>query len=457
METEVEGIGLPDEVMQRTEEARQAAPPFQFFPAVPPRLMPYLASQDEFGNTAIRPGPLIPFFPLEPIVQGGKYWLSEQGLRYSLVQSFTGVSLSDVKEGNSSLGFYALNFKAKWAVLDAPGAGTAGWLSTQVKAKNGLDNAGDTQSPKSNLGTVTAANYNWSSLNGVRVPELAWQQSLRDGEVVVLAGMVSQRNYLDGNAEAHTANGEFMNSALVHSQVLRLAQYNFGLNLQWQPTDEWYAMLGASAGQAPAGFAPWTDFTWNEWSLVGEFGFAPKDVLGLGPGVYRIQPFVAQVTGEVQTSYTVTAPGTTNSTSVTVNSQTNSPVQAGLGFNFQQQLGRHSPFAWFGRFGFSGSDVAAGAAAQVGTGFVLHAPLKQAGLVSRLSNDLLGVGFVWSQPSVTTKTTYHQNEYILESFYTLQLTPTVTVQPDLQVVWNPAFNSDAGPALVGQLQVNIAW
>jgi len=31
------------------------------------------------------------------------------------------------------------------------------------------------------------------------------------------------------------------------------------------------------------------------------------------------------------------------------------------------------------------------------------------------------------------------------------------LQPDLQIVWNPAFNPDAGPALVAQLQLNLAW
>jgi hypothetical protein len=270
----VQGAKVPQEVLRRKAEARRGAEPFQFFPAVAPRLMSYLASLDEYGNTAIRPGALVPFVPLDPLVQSGKYWLAERGLRYSLQQSFTGVGMSDVMQGSRSLGFYTFDLKAKWAVFDAPGAGTTGWLSTQVEAKTGLGSAGDAQSPKSNLGTLTEPNDNWSSVNGFRVPEFAWQQSWRDGEMVLVAGMVSQRNYLDANAAAHTARGEFMNSALVHSQVMPLADYNFGLNLQCQLRDEWYAMLGASAGQATAGNAPWTDFSWNEWSLVGEFGFA---------------------------------------------------------------------------------------------------------------------------------------------------------------------------------------
>ena len=78
------------------------------------------------------------------------------------------------------------------------------------------------------------------------------------------------------------------------------------------------------------GSAPWSDFTWDYWSTVWELGYMPNDVLGLGPGVYRIQPFLARAGG---------------------------PTQAGLCFNLQQQLGKDAPFGWFGRFGFGGDDV----------------------------------------------------------------------------------------------------
>ena len=48
----IEGRSVPDEVLQRMQEGREG---FQFFPAISPRLMPYLASFDEHGNTALRP------------------------------------------------------------------------------------------------------------------------------------------------------------------------------------------------------------------------------------------------------------------------------------------------------------------------------------------------------------------------------------------------------------------
>ena len=424
------GANPPVEVRARHAAAFADLREFEFFPAVAPLLMPYLAGVDESGNTALKPGPLLPSSALDQFAQQPKYWLSDHGLRYSLAQNLTFLTMSEVMQGDHSQGFYVLDWNARWNVFTARAAGTAGWVATQIEVKSGLGSNGASQEPKSSLGSITSPNYDWSSVNGIRVPELAWQQSLSDGRIVVVAGMVSQRNYIDGNAYAHSAHSQFLNSALVHSQVLPLAQYNFGVNLQWQPREEWYAMLGASAGNANAGELPWTDFSWNTWSLLGEFGYAPRDLLGLGPGVYRIQPFVAQAGG---------------------------PTQGGLAVNVQQKLGEHSPLGWFGRFGFGGDAVAAGASTQMGTGLVAKGPLAHLGLFPDREFDYAGLGFIWSQPSATTKTVVHANEFAIEMSYVLQLTPTIKVQPDLQVVWNPAFNTVGDRSVVFQLQLDILW
>ncbi len=422
------GSRLPPELLQRIDLGRERV--FTLFPSVSPALEPYLAAQDELGNTVIRPGPLVDIMPTEPYVQGAKYWLGARGLRFTLDQTLTYSGVPDTPSGSPNMGYYTLKFFAKWAVYTDPAGGTAGWLSAQINAKEGLGGAGVNQSAKQNIGSLTDPTGIFSSRNGVRVPELAWQQAFARGSLVALAGVVSQGNYLDVNTYANTGRGQFLNSALINSMVLPLPAFNFAVNLQWQPAAELYAMAGATAGNAAAGQTPWTNFGWQDWSVVSELGFAPEDVLGLGPGVYRVQPFLAQAGG---------------------------PTQGGIGFNFQQQLGQHSPFGWFGRFGVGGSQVSAGASTQVGTGFVMEGPLESLGLVPRLTNDYTGVGFVWSQPSATSKTVYHRDEYVAETFYTLQLSPLMRVQPDLQLVWNPAFNPDPGPFTVVQAQIILSW
>lgn len=135
-------------------------------------------------------------------------------------------------------------------------------------------------------------------------------------------------------------------------------------------------MVGSSVGNATAGVAPWTDFTWHNWSLLGEFGYAPGNFLGLGPGVYRIQPFLGQPGG--------------------------GELKRGAGLNFQQQLGTGS---WSGRVGrggsprFHGESTQPDTGTQVGTGFVMRGPLKYIGLLPTRGYDASGIGFIWSHPN----------------------------------------------------------
>src|SRR5262245_42644876 len=71
----VEGANTPMEIEDRKRAAQQGLEALQFFPDIQPRLMPYLSSVDDSGNTALRPGPLIPSTPFDRYPQQAKYWL----------------------------------------------------------------------------------------------------------------------------------------------------------------------------------------------------------------------------------------------------------------------------------------------------------------------------------------------------------------------------------------------
>jgi carbohydrate-selective porin OprB len=86
----------------------------------------------------------------------------------------------------------------------------------------------------------------------------------------------------------------------------------------------------------------------------------------------------------------------------------------------------------------------------------LAAPQATAGLV-QIEQRLSRAGQVWSQPSAVHQPAAHSNEYGFEVTYVLQLTPLASVQPDLQMIWNPANNFSADRNLIFQLQLNLAW
>lgn len=403
------GVPMGDQVLQRILDCKTALQGLQWFPCTPPVLMPYLANLDEEGNTAIQPGPLFATDPVSQYVQAAKYGLSDLGFRYTFYQSIATVSMSDAASGSSALQYYTAKFLGKWAVFEEPGGATAGWLSTEADFESGLSPASRSQTPQGNLGSLVVPNNTIVGINGAWISELAWQQSFLSGHFLLLAGLIDESNYLDANKYANNSQGQLLNSALVNSMVLPLPYNNLGFNLQWQPTKEWYVMFASGANNQLPGQSPFNNLGINNWSHILEFGWTPKDVLGLGDGAYRIQPFVATVNGR---------------------------TQGGVGLNVQQRLGQGSPFGYFGRFGIGGADVTfLGAAAQVGTGLVLEAPLKYAGLVPKLSNDYLGAGFIWSQPAAPLQPAAHENEYGFEATYALQVTPLMSIAPDFQVIW----------------------
>jgi len=419
------GTPQSDEVRERIVGSKTGR---QWLPSTPPVMMPYLANLDEYGNTAIQQGAVFDFEPLFP-VQAGKYALSDLGLRYNLYQSLTMVSMTDVASGAGALQYYTATFLGKWAVTEVTDPGRAGWLSTEANVQLGLSPASRSQTPQANLGTVANPLATVSGPNGVWMSELAWQTMLADGKIVLVAGLVDQSNYLDANSYANSSQGQFLDSALCNSSVLPLPYNNLGLNLQYQSGERSYVMLGSGANNQNAGRSPFEHLSFDNWSYLLEFGLTPRNFLGLGSGVYRVQPFVATV---------------------------GRATQAGLGLNAQQHLGTNSPFAWFGRFGVGGSRVTVGgAAAQVASGFVMQAPLEYVGLFPRLSSDYAGVGFIWSRPSAVMESAVRQNEYGLEAVYSLQLTRLTSLQTDLQFIWHPAGNAAAERNIVFQLQLNV--
>ena len=407
-----------------------AATNWVWFPSQPSTLAAYLGGIDAYGTNALQPDSTFPKDPLSRWVQEFKLELSQIGLQETLYQSVSLVQLGDPVAGQSTLEYYAATFQGKWAVATTP-SGTATWLSFEMDAQTGLSSTSRTQTPQANLGSLVNPQANVSGFRGVWMSELAGQIASSDGNFVLVAGLLDQANYLDVNAYANNSQSQFVNNALLNNSALPLPPNNLGLNLQWQPSSLIYLLLGTSANNQTPGQAPTSDLSFDNWSYLGELGFTPTNVFGLGPGTYRLQPFLATV---------------------------QSHTQAGLGVNLQQQLGPTSPWGVFGRFGVSGTQVAIqNVGWQGSTGIALTDPLQSSGLISSTSSDVLGLGWVWSQAARSSPQLYHANEYALELFYSWQLTPTIKVQPDVQLYWNAAYRPDSGVTTVWQLQVNMIW
>lgn len=70
--------------------------------------------------------------------------------------------------------------------------------------------------------------------------------------------------------------------------------------------------------------------------------------------------------------------------------------------------------------------------------------------------DVVGFGFNWGQPNETTFESGLDDQYSFEAFYRLQLARQLALTPDVQLLFNPALNPDAGSTWVFGVRARLA-
>lgn len=403
----------------------------QWFSSKQPDLASYLSGLDKLSDSALQPGALLQDDPISRWAQHVKEQLANFGFSYQLQHALGYATRpDDILSGAEHVGYSSFELYAKQSVFHVPDSGTAGWLSFELDGGTGLGTSQRRTNPAAVLGSLVDPGGILSPVNGVYLSELAWQQSFAHGKAVIVAGMVDLTNYLDSNTYASSSFSQFQNSAFLNSMVLPITSGSLGMNAQWQPNDDLYFLLGVAQNNESLARSPLNHLEASHISYLFEAGYVPSNFSGLGPGAYRLQPFVATVDGV---------------------------SQGGIGLNINQQL--NSYLGFFGRFGVGGAKVSniQGASAQIATGLVLQNPLKLVGLRSQDSNDFLGVGFVWSQPSNSQRPATNFNEYGLELVYTIQLTETMLLKPDLQTIWDPVNSRQGNVDVLFQLPLVMTW
>lgn len=407
--------------------------PWTWFSDLLPPMAPYLITLDQFGTSATAPGPMIQSDPVSRAGQGIKTHLGSVGFEYNFYQSLCFVDIPRPMSGLDALAYYTTEFQGKWIVARSPG-GTGLGLSLEFTGQEGLtrdSNAPLEHSPQVNFGSLSNPQANVTGMEGFRLAEIAAQLSSPHGDWILLLGMVDQGNYVDSNSYANNSQTQFLNDSLVNNGTIPLPEANLGFNLQWQPSQQFYLLLGAGSNlQIPKSDLVLSLGTDN-WSYLLELGLITTNTFGMGPGVYRFQPFLATV---------------------------QSDTQGGVGLNFQQDLGLRTPVTAFGRLGICGNQIAfENIRAQGSFGLALTGPIDTPGPIPLFSNDLLGLAFVWSQAVPDGVTVNRLNEYSTELFYSFQITPTLKLQPDLQVFWDAAYRPQSGVNLLWQLQLTLSW
>jgi porin len=69
---------------------------------------------------------------------------------------------------------------------------------------------------------------------------------------------------------------------------------------------------------------------------------------------------------------------------------------------------------------------------------------------------VIGIGLNWSRPSDTAVAPGLDDQYTAELFYRIQLSQSLAITPDIQLIIDPALNPDDDSIFVAGLRVRLA-
>lgn len=278
-----------------------------------------------------------------------------------------------------------------------------------------------------------------------QIAELWFEQVLADGAVRLKLGKV------EANAEFAFLDsaGEFINSSAGFTPtIVGFPSYPdpaTAIVLQVSPWERVYGSVGlfdgatAVDGIRTGGRGPDTFFSddrSDDWFIIGEVGVGWEAGSGR---TGRIAGGVWRHTGEFETFGGELDDGTQGAYVVA-----EQRVWARDGEDAESDRGLYV----FGQLGFADADVSE-AEAHAGGGVSLL------GTFEGRADDAAGVYVSWVDLSEPAG--FSEDETAVEVFYRLQLTPWVSVKPDLQVIANPGGDRSLDTALVGTLRLEVVF
>ena len=402
---------------------------FSLLPKTQPTLMPYLATVNLYGDSCTVDGALVTGDPLSAAAQSVKTALAQYGVNYAIWQAYDFVAMSGtLGDTKDVLNYYSFNSYLTWNMFQTDElGGSAGWLTMGGSAGTGFGYDGNEQTAQGNMGTLGFP-LGTDVGQAAYLYQLAWQQSFMGGQVVVTAGLVDPEMYMDLNTYANNQFNQLMNYEFINPATLPWSYNALGVVVQWQPVNWFYAMFASIANNTAYGASPVQDISSDDWTNTFELGLIGEDVLGLGPGTLRVLPFFGTSKGETGT---------------------------GIAINLEQKLSKSSPLGMFMRAGFTNDALGAvqGGKSSFASGLVLNGPSESPLL--KTQQAYLAGGFYWLEAPYPT--TAHENEYGFELTYVLQLTETLTLQPDIQVILDPANNPTTDSVLMFTMQLTYTW
>jgi porin len=229
--------------------------------------------------------------------------------------------------------------------------------------------------------------------------ELFWEQGRVEEGFIARGGKIDAALIYDGGRYV-SQNLAFLSGAFSDSPAMHLPAAGLGAAVAVYPNDWLYGIFGAHDANARR-----TQFGFNsidkaDFYYAGEIGITP----GFGTareGIYHITGWRSEKAAKL-----------------------GQPSGEGFRIHAEQSLGPGGKIVPFVRYGWA-SGALVSTKQHVATGVGLEDPLGR-------RDDLVGFGFGWGEPKRSGR-----DQYTVEAFYRVRITPILSLTPDAQVILNP--------------------
>jgi len=301
------------------------------------------------------------------------------------------------QSGINDLLSQSFNLYAEWELLHCDGNEGTLYLFYLHESDSLGNSAGQFAD---SVGTTILANDDVGGATNA-LGHLAWTQNFLDGDVQISIGQLALKIMLDQNDYAGWDRTSFMAQPLAGNPVRNFPIAALGIDTTVHLTDDLQvSLLLADADGYP--FYPDFKSFGRRFVYVPGFVYTPT-IQGWGKGRYEVNFSHIERTERFG--------GSGPSSSVWL-------------FSFQQEFSQK--LAGFFRFG-TGDGRRTPVQQALSTGIVFTRPLGY-------NNDRLGIGFMWQDPSDSTR----RDDYGMEMFWRLQMTQNIEVTPDVQLYFDPS-------------------
>ena len=250
----------------------------------------------------------------------------------------------------------------------------------------------------------------------------AWEQYFADDRVRIQVGKMTTRVLFNLNRYAVSDREDFFTPMIVNNPVAHYtARVGFGTFVEYKK-DSWYVsgMIRDADADLSKRFIDFDSLSTGNWEYVGELGFTPGDVAGLGRGVYRLTISHSDATGDVTTGL---------------------PSTSSVALSFDQDIGDR--IGAFFRFATS-NDTFRTFDRRIATGLQIKQPFG-------FTNDRIGAGLWWGSPVDNTL----RSETGIDLFWKFQIATFMEVSAGAQWIFDPAIRTDKDSVLLGQLRLRL--